>query len=272
MSMRGRILAGSAAVLLASGCGDGVGRPDVPIDQPLPRCIELETRMVECARAAAGVPRLGESVERGLRDAAGINCRRMRSASHDPELPGRLVAACQAASCTEFADCMAQAAEREGLVALTEPPESGGSGRLGAGAPDLPPHDAGTAPPDSGATGTYGTEGYGTEGYGTEGYGTGGYGTEGYGTGGYGYEPMEADPELVCEPFVDKMLDCAEEAAGGPLAASELEEASLAFDDVCFQLGELASGALEGAFAACAGTTCADYVPCVTKLLREGLG
>ncbi|MBI5489588.1 MAG: hypothetical protein HY905_19805 [Deltaproteobacteria bacterium] len=273
--MRRRIVAIAAAVLLASGCGDAAARPDVIPEQPVPRCIELETKMVECARAAAGVPHLGESVERGLRDAAGINCRRMRSASHDPELPARIVAACASESCADFAECMAQAAEREGLVALTERPATGGGGRTGGGTIGAPPRDAGAAPPDAGTTGTYGTEGYGagsygTEGYGTEGYGAEGYGAEGYGAGGYGYEPMEADLSLVCEAFVDKMLGCAEEAAGGPLAANELEEASLAFGDVCVQLGNLASGSLEAVFSGCAAATCGDYVPCVTKRLGEG--
>lgn len=108
--MRGARAAGilrTVAAAIVVGCG---GAPEaVEPAAPPPRCPELETRMVECACRAAGVESLPPSVESGLREAAAVNCRRLRSASRDRELPGRIAEACAGEPCANYASCIGEA-------------------------------------------------------------------------------------------------------------------------------------------------------------------
>jgi hypothetical protein len=132
----------SAGVAVASlHCTENAPPVETPLVAPPPRCVELESKMIECAQVAAGVESLPPSVENGLREAAGINCRRLRSASRDHELPARIAAACSPESCGAFAACVAREAEAAGvfLAARDTPPpfETSGRGIGGAGEGDM---------------------------------------------------------------------------------------------------------------------------------------
>ena len=120
-------LASLGAGIAALACGNGQTEAEAPVAAPPPRCAELEAKMIECAREAAGDVELPESVEAGLRDAAALNCRRLRSASRDHELPARIAAACGAESCADFSACVEREVEAAGVdLTPTSPPPDGG--------------------------------------------------------------------------------------------------------------------------------------------------
>jgi hypothetical protein len=132
----------SAGVVLGSSlhCTESTPPVETPLVVPPPRCVELEAKMVECAQVAAGVESLPPSVENGLREAAGINCRRLRSASRDHELPARIAAACSPQDCAAFAGCVAREAEAAGIFLAareTPPPPPPAEDPNGAGEGDM---------------------------------------------------------------------------------------------------------------------------------------
>jgi hypothetical protein len=208
---------------LCWSCSDGGAQAEEPLVAPPPRCAELEQKMLECAREATGLEQLPASVAAGVEQAAGLNCRRMRSASRDPGLPARVVATCATEACPDFPACVAREAGPDVLVAAREPARGG--------------------PPDFGAL-------------------VGGAATEG---------ATESDPtsksvEERCEPFVRKLLTCAEQP-GGALEQLEADGAARAFLEACGYLTELPEATLDAAFAACADAACDGYGDCVAAAL-----
>ena len=288
-------------------CGNGQPQATEPVVAPPPRCVELEAKMLECAREAAGVAELPASVEAGLRDAAAINCRRLRSASGDREFPARIAATCGAESCADFSACVAREVEAAGVVvaAAASPPDGGqATGEL-AGVPDEAAGEpSGPCPRFFQHMLSCGAESVG---------------------GGAAPLPPEAvealrqsevvacaeferanlidamaravdhcahvpcsdystcvadsmsgtlqparTPEELCAPFVEKMLTCAEEEAGAPFDPDRQAAAAMAFGSACADYGALPAEAIASAFGACAAAPCAEYAGCVGEALGAG--
>lgn len=226
---RALILAVSATVLAVAGCGDGGPPAEEPLAAPPPRCAELEAKMLECAREAAGLEVLPESVAAGVREAAGLNCRRMRSASRDPDLPARVMAACGGEPCDAFPACVNREAGPEVMLAAREPNRQAAGGPPDLGALVRPSSDA---PPEG--------------------------------------NPTSKSFEDLCGPFVEKLLACAAERAGGTLGEAETGAATRAFLDACGLLAVEPEATLAAAYAACADAPCDAYGACVADALEVG--
>ncbi len=210
------------------GCGDGGDRVEEPLAAPPPRCAELEEKMLACAREATGLEQLPASVAAGVVQAAGINCRRMRSASRDPELPSRVMAVCGAEPCDTFPACVNR--------------EAGPDVVLAARAADGTTRGGSEGPPDFdtllGSAASAGAP-----------------------------EATSKSAAELCAPFVDKLLACAVEQSGGSFDAAETAAASRAFTESCGFLAELPEATLNAAFARCADAPCGAYGGCVAEAL-----
>jgi hypothetical protein len=226
------------AVLLLSvlACGDGGAQAEEPLVAPPPRCAELEEKMLECAREATGLEQLPASVAAGVEQAASLNCRRMRSASRDPELPTRVVAACSGEPCGAFPTCVSREAGPDVLLAAREADHPAGRGGS-EGPPDLR-ELVGEGDPIGEAS-----------------------------AGAAAAEPTSKSAEELCEPFVDKLLGCAAEQAGGALGRGEADGAARAFLEGCSYLVELPEAQLAAAFAGCTDAPCDAYGECVAEAL-----
>lgn len=223
---RSLVLATAAALPAAAGCGDGGPPAEEPVAAPPPRCADLEAKMLECAGEAAGLEALPESVAAGVREAASLNCRRMRSASHDPDLPARVMAACGGEPCNTFPACVNREAGPDVVLAARE-----ANRRTGDGPPDL---GALVGSPSSFARdGT----------------------------------PTSKSFADLCGPFVEKLLACAAERAGGAFGQAETDVATRAFLDGCDLLVAEPEATLTAALAACADAPCAGYGACVAERL-----
>ena len=227
--VRAFVVAAVVPWLAGLGCGDGGDRVEEPLVAPPPRCVELEEKMLACAREATGLEQLPASVAAGVVQAAGINCRRMRSASRDPELPSRVMAVCGAEPCDTFPACVNR--------------EAGPDVQLAARTADGTARGGSAGPPDfdtllgSAATGAAAPE-----------------------------STSKSTSEL-CAPFVDKLLACAVEQSGGTLGDGETEGAARAFLEACGYLAELPETSLSAAFARCADAPCEAYGECVSEAL-----
>lgn len=228
---RAFVLVAAAALPAAAGCGDGGPPAEEPLEAPPPRCADLEAKMLECAREAAGLEALPESVAAGVREAAGLNCRRMRSASRDPDLPARVMATCGGEPCDAFPACVNREAGPEVVLAAREPDHATAGG-----------------PPDLGAL--VGAVSAGA--------------AEG--------NPTSKSFDDLCGPFVEKLLACAADRAGGTLDEAETGAATRAFLDGCSLLVAEPETALTAALAACADAPCAGYGACVAERLEAGAG
>lgn len=232
--VRAFVLAAAAPWIAGLGCGDGGDRVEEPLVAPPPRCVELEEKMLACAREATGLEQLPASVAAGVVQAAGINCRRMRSASRDPELPSRVMAVCGAEPCDTFPACVNREAGPDVQLAARERTGSGG-GSTGDGPPDLT-----ALIEDAGDVGEAATA-----------------------------LPVSKSTAELCAPFVDKLLACAVEQSGGTLGDGETEGAARAFLEACGFLAELPEASLNAAFAGCANAPCQAYGECVAEALAD---
>jgi hypothetical protein len=220
-------------------CGTGPSQAAVPVVAPPPRCMELEAKMLECAREAAGVAELPPSVEAGLRDAAAINCRRLRSASGDHEFPARIAATCGAESCADFSACVAREVDAAGVdVAAPSSPPDGG-----------PPLDELIGGPDEGETAEE--------------------------AGGAPASDPEDASSGPCPRFFQRMLSCGAESVGGapaPLPAEAVEALRQSEVATCAEFERAGMlDAMARAVARCADAPCADYSTCVADSMSGGL-
>ena len=232
-------LAALGVAMAVLRCGNGQPQATEPIVAPPPRCVELEAKMLECAREAAGVAELPASVEAGLRDAAAINCRRLRSASGDREFPARIAATCGAESCADFSACVAREVEAADVVlaAASSPPDAGRVADEVSGGP--------------------------------------GGGESAQEAGGRAAAEAEGEPHGPCARFFQRMLSCATEDLGGgaemlPPEAVEALRQSQAVACAEFERANLVE-AIAGAADRCADVPCVDYSNCVAEAISGGL-
>jgi hypothetical protein len=220
-------------------CGNGPSRATEPVVAPPPRCVELEAKMLECAREAAGVAELPASVEAGLRDAAAINCRRLRSASGDHEFPARIAATCGAESCADFSACVAREVDAAGVdvTAASSPPDGG------------PPLDERIGGPDEGETAEE--------------------------AGGAPATETEVEPAGPCPRFFRRLLSCGSESVGGgpvPLPAEAVEALRQSEVAACAEFERAGMlDAMARAVARCADVPCVDYSTCVADSMSGEL-
>ncbi|MBN1772166.1 MAG: hypothetical protein JXB32_12940 [Deltaproteobacteria bacterium] len=239
-----------AAVVLAvvptvgPACSDAPPAEE-PLVAPPPRCAELEAKMLECAREATGLAELPASVAAGVMQAASLNCRRMRAASHDPELPTRVMAVCGAEPCDTFPACVNREAGPDVLLAAREPDQAAGA--RGGGPPDLGRLLGEAATGDAASSGA----------------------TTGDTSSSGAAAPTSKSAEDLCAPFIDKLLACAVEQAVEPLDQGASDAAARAFLDGCRHLLELPEASLTSAFTSCAEAPCEAYGECVAGALAD---